>query len=1006
MSTPNSGGRRPVNPVKPSKNRHVTRSGKTIKINRSLAERVSAQKSAKANRKAERLATLPKGRVKRFLYHFQPRRMYKYWFSRDGGIMALKIMGVGFIAGFLLLVGLFAYFRKDLPNLRDINGDQFGGSIRYFDRTGQTLLWEDYDAMKRIPVGQTGQNQYMRDATVAIEDKDFFHHGGFDVRGIMRAGVSNLTGKGNTQGGSTITQQLVKLTQNWTKDRSYTRKAKELILSVELERSYSKQEILAGYLDTAPYGNVQYGVEAATRDYFHKGAKDLTLDEAAFMAAIPQSPSFYSPYGAYFKANTQESATALKARQHYILNLMYDQKMITKQQRDEAKKVDTLAKVQEQPQDKYAGIKAPYFVLAAKRQLEEQRGGVDSAKVGGWTVTTTLDLSKQTLAEEQVQKGLAQVKRQGGDEIAFAAEDVKTGQMVAVVGGVDFNDADHGKFNYATSPLPPGSSFKPYDYTTLIDTKPNVGAGSVIYDTQGPVGGYKCTNKNRPKEDKNANCLWDYDFHYPGPLTLRYSLGGSRNVPAVKAMLMAGVDKTISTAEKLGLKSGYKCYGDEQYSKEIPCYESSAIGDGAYLHLDEHVHGYASLSRNGLNIPQTYILKITNSSGKTISEWKPSKGTQAVKAESAYIVADMLSDPNASYFPAGRKPHRYKGWKFAMKTGTTNDNKDGWMMGFSTQYAAGVWVGYHTRQKVMSGTMEAMTQPVWQGWMDKAHDDIPPVDRVKPAGIQTQPAYVVRSAPSSKTSGAVIPSPSTDIYPSWYKPTAKTSGDQVIDKVSGKLATDCTPEAAKDKTTGAAANQFSVDTIASGGGTSGADTNNNDDVHKCDDIKPSIGLNMTSSGGSYLLSADVTQGTHPISSEKFTGKVNYVVDGQIVQTIDISGPGSGLASYTYTPDFSGTKTIYAQVVDSALYDSTSSEGTVTGGGGGLTLNVTGSGPYSATWNSISGYTSYSLCYGNNSPSTCSNVNGTAAIIPSFSGSNKRALVKTSDGSATSSTISF
>ncbi len=1012
MSTSSSnsnstGGRKPVNPTKISKNRHVTRSGKTIKINRSLAERITAQKSAKANRKAERLATLPKGRVKRFLYHFQPKRMYKYWFSRDGGIMALKIMGVGFIAGFLLLVGLFAYFRKDLPNLRDINGDQFGGSIRYFDRTGKILLWEDYDAMKRIPVGQEGQNQYMRDATVAIEDKDFFRHGGFDVRGIMRAGVTNITGKGNTQGGSTITQQLVKLTQNWTKDRSYTRKAKELILSVELERSYSKQEILAGYLDTAPYGNVQYGVEAATRDYFHKGANELTLDEAAFMAAIPQSPSFYSPYGAYYKANTEESKTALVARQRYILNLMYEQKMITKQQRDDAKKVDTIAKVQEQPQNKYAGIKAPYFVLAAKKQLEEQRGGVDSAKVGGWTVTTTLDMDKQTLAEEQVQKGLAQVKRQGGDEIAFAAEDVKTGQMVAVVGGVDFTDPDHGKFNYATSPLPPGSSFKPYDYTTLIDTKPNVGAGSVIYDTQGPVGGYKCTNKNRPKEDKNANCLWDYDFHYPGPLTLRYSLGGSRNVPAVKAMLMAGVDKTISTAEKLGLKSGYKCYGDEEYSKEIPCYESSAIGDGAYLHLDEHVHGYASLSRNGLNIPQTYILKITNSSGKTLSEWKPSKGTQAVKAESAYIVSDMLSDPNASYFPAGRKPHRYKGWKFAMKTGTTNDNKDGWMMGYSPQYAAGVWVGYHTRQKVMTGTMEAMTQPVWQGWMNKAHDNITPFDRVKPAGIQTQPAYVVRSAPSSKTSGAVIPSPATDLFPSWYKPTAKTSSDQTIDKVSGKLATDCTPDAAKDKTTGAAANQFSVDTIASGGGASGADTNNKDDVHNCSDIKPSIGLNMTSSGGSYLLSVDVTQGTHPISSDKFTGKVNYIVDGQIVQTVDISGPGSGLASYTYTPDFTGTKAIYAQVVDSVLYDNSSQEGTVTGGGNtGLTLDVSGGGPYSAVWNSISGYSTYTLCYGNNSPSTCSNVTGTSAVIPTFSGSNKKALVKTNDSAVTSSTVGF
>ena len=439
------------NSRRPRRNVHVTKSGKTIKVNRTLLQRWVQRKDAAEQRKAARKATLPQGRIKRLLYHFEPKRMYHYWFSRDGGIMALKIAGVGFAAGFLILVGLFAYFRKDLPNLRDISGNQIGGSIRYYDRTGKTLLYEDYDAVKRVPV-KGAVSQYLKDATVAVEDKDFFKHGGFDVRGITRAGVNNLLGKGSTQGGSTITQQLVKLTQNWTKDRSYTRKAKELILSVELERSYSKQEILAGYLDAAPYGNVQYGAEAASRDYFQKSAKDLTLDEAAFLAAIPKSPSFYSPYGAYYKSNIEDSKPALIGRQHYILDLMEQQGMITAKQRDDAKKVDTLATIHE-PQPKFAGIKAPWFVLAAKRQLEEDRGA-NSVKVGGWSVTTTLDLDKQALAEEQVAKGLAQVKRQGGDNIAFAAEDVKTGQMVALVGGVDFTNPDFGQINYAQTPLP------------------------------------------------------------------------------------------------------------------------------------------------------------------------------------------------------------------------------------------------------------------------------------------------------------------------------------------------------------------------------------------------------------------------------------------------------------------------------------------------------------------------------------------------------------------------
>jgi len=226
--------------------------------------------------------------------------------------MALKLLGVGLIAGFLIMVGVFAYFRKDLPNLRDISGQNIGGSIRYYDKTGQTLLWEDYDAVKRIPVKDEDININVEKATIAVEDKEFFHHGGFDVKGITRAAVSNVTGGGGTrQGGSTITQQLVRLTQpGISKEQTYQRKVKELILSIELERSYTKQEILTGYLNTAPYGNVQYGVEAAMRDYFQKSAKDITLDEAAFLAAIPKSPSYYSPYGPNY------NKAALVGRQH------------------------------------------------------------------------------------------------------------------------------------------------------------------------------------------------------------------------------------------------------------------------------------------------------------------------------------------------------------------------------------------------------------------------------------------------------------------------------------------------------------------------------------------------------------------------------------------------------------------------------------------------------------------------------------------------------------------
>lgn len=975
MSKANSGSSR-----KPRRNVHVTKSGKTIKVNRSIVQRWVQRKDASEQRKAARKASLPQGRVKRFFYHFHPKRVYKYWFSRDGAIMAVKIAGIGFAVGFIIIVGLFAYFRKDLPNLRDISGNKIGGSVRYYDRTGKTLLFEDYDAVKRIPV-KGDVAQYLKDATVAVEDKDFFKHGGFDVRGITRAGVNNVLGKGGTQGGSTITQQLVKLTQNWTRDRSYTRKAKELILSVELERSYSKQEILAGYLDAAPYGNVQYGAEAASRDYFQKSAKDLTLDEAAFLASIPKSPSFYSPYGAYYKNNTEESRQALVGRQHYILDLMQQQGMITTAQRDAAKKIDTVANIK-QPQAKFAGMKAPWFVLAAKRQLEIDRGA-DSVKIGGWTVTTTLDMDKQKLAEEQVAKGIAQVKRQGGDTAAFAAEDVKTGQMVALVGGTDFANPEYGQINYAQTPLPPGSSFKPYDYTALIENTTNFGAGSVLYDTQGPIDGYPCTIKATPRADKNANCLWDYDLQYPGPITLRYALGGSRNVPAVKAMLITGVEKTITTAEKLGLKSGYKCYQDQALTKEGACYGASAIGDGAFLHLDEHVHGYASLSRNGLNIPQTYILKVTDANNKTLTEWKPSKGEQVVRPESAYIVADMLSDPNASYFPAGNKPQRYGNWKFGIKTGTTNDAKDGWIMGMSTQYAAGVWVGYHSRQKVMSGFMETMTQPILQGWMRKAHDGLPAVDRVKPAGIQTLPAFVIRKHVAI---GSVEPSTATDLFPSWYKQSNKTTtGERTIDKVSGKLATDCTPELAKDKTNDAAANAFSGDRFVTGGLSTGSG-DEKDDVHKCSDSRPTVSLNKSANGASYDLSADVTQGTHPISGDKFKGTVNYLIDGQIIKSFNVDGPGVGLAAFTYTPDFAGSKTVSVQIIDSVLYSGTSDSSTISGSGGSAPLTITspannasGVGtPVNVSWSG--GSPKYTLFLDGGAYGSCSNTPATTCSV--------------------------
>ena len=297
----------------------TTRSGKTLKVNLSLADRKKAKKAQKATAKALYLSTLPKERWKRWLFRLRPRRIIAYWFSQEGGIMILKLIGASVVVCFFLLIGLFAYFKKDLPKITNLSGN-LGGSISYYDRTGKILLFTDYNSVKRQPVASQDISKYMKEATVAIEDKNFYHEGAFDVRGMIRAAFEDIKGGGALQGGSTITQQLVKLDEGWTDNRTIARKIKELILAVEIERQYTKNDILTAYLNVAPYGGLDYGVQAASEDYFHTAAKNLSLAQASMLAAIPQSPAYYSPYaGSRFNSavtNGTFSQSALLGRQH------------------------------------------------------------------------------------------------------------------------------------------------------------------------------------------------------------------------------------------------------------------------------------------------------------------------------------------------------------------------------------------------------------------------------------------------------------------------------------------------------------------------------------------------------------------------------------------------------------------------------------------------------------------------------------------------------------------
>ena len=1004
-------GRRRSSSVKTSK-------GKTLKLHQSLSDRIRARRHAMATRKAAYLSTLPKEPWKRILFRLQPKRLARYWFSREGGIMALKITGIGIIVCFFLIVGVFAYFRKDLPKITDLGGEKIGGSITYYDRTGNTVLWQDYDGVKRIPVASNDISPYMKEATVAIEDKNFYHEGAFDVRGILRAGINDLTG-GSTQGGSTITQQLVKLNENWTTTHTVTRKVKELILAVELERQYSKDDILTGYLNVAPYGGVEYGVESAARDYFGVDAKDLTIAQAAMLASIPKDPPAYSPYSdpQYNPADTENDfdQAGLIGRQQYVITQMVSQHLITQAQGDAAKKENILAEIHPL-QSLYNGIKAPYFVLAAKQELNEKYGAATVDR-GGWKVTTTLDLGLQNTAEQLVASNLPAVQRLTGgaaDEEATVLEDVPTGQIEALVGGTNFSNPDYGQNNYGAGILiPPGSSFKPYDYTTLINNNTNVGAGSVLYDSQGPLPGYPCTDTALPKN--GGNCLEDYDFLYPGPLTLRYAIGGSRNVPAVKAMLeavpndtssghVASINKVISTATAMmdnpySQGSTYNCYSDETLQDTTQCYGAAAIGDGAFLYLDDHVNGLATLGRLGVAIPRTYILKITDATGKVIDQFKQPQGTQAVRTDAAYIVDSMASDPNASYLPGsctattctplsrgGYKFQHDNGSTFAVKTGTTNNGFDGLMTSWSSKYAVVSWVGNHDRNVDLSAAsgaaMETLTEPLTRGMMEAAQAGKPVATWTQPSDIKTLPAFVVTKHIHY---GDIEPSPSNDIYPSWYQPKTGTSSSQTLDKVSGKIATSCTPDLAKNVQTNGNDNAFSIDIFVNGGMNNLSNTTATDDVHSCSDSPPTITVTAPAtcnasdnSDQGCTITVTASQGTHPLSGGPYTdapaSSITVQLGGQTINSQAIPSDSSDVYSYSfdYVPTSNQNATLTATVVDSVLYQGTNTSSSVNFNTAPAALTMTtakAGNPSSFAWTGGSGTYTVVKASGPGSPST-------------------------------------
>lgn len=868
-----------------------------------LATNKKVKADSKSRKKAEFLATLPKSRLKRIAYRMNPRRFFKYWFSKQGALMALKLAGLGLAFGIIFVIALFALFRKDLA----IGPDELTKRVqsrttKFYDRTGQVLLYELYKDQQLTFVKPDQISNNMKWATVAIEDKDFYKHGGFDVKGIIRSAVNNASG-GGKQGASTITQQLARNVILEDNTRSgiagYTRKLKELILSIELERTYSKDEILNFYLNSIGYGGTAYGVESAAKRYFGIPAKELSIEQAAYIASIPQYPSLYDSNSPSFDAETT------LARQRTVIDYMKEQGYINDEQAKNAKAVDILASIKPLSSEPTAK-KAPHFIDELIKQLEGKYGA-DNVRKGGWRVTTTVDWDMQQLAEKSIADNMAAVEARrggiGGDNAALVAVDPKTGQVMAMAGSRDYRYPGFGSFNAATSNLQPGSSLKPFVYGTLFQETNNYGAGSVIPDSPQSFNGTPVSN---------------FDKRYRGNISIRSSLAESRNLPAMKAATIVGMGNVIEAAKRAG-EINILCLAQNLCKDGYESDPFVAIGTGT-VQLDEHTMAYAALANGGIAKPESYVLKIEKGNGEVVQEWKdtagtPVWGTPERSAEVSYILSDILADDGARAPTFGRGVSYFnpRGVKAAVKTGTTDDSKDGWMMGYSPKMAVGVWVG-RSDGKVMGGYTDSKTGPIFGAFMRDVHSQ-----------ILTKPQYGYKSNEwyaQPKSVQKISVSGRSDLFPSWYKKPKEEARDFVVDRISKKLATACTPEAAKETIkVVVVSDPTKPGSEVIGAAPNGYDVTKEDDVHQCG-VEAATGFTISSTGQpsrTRTIEATFTQGPNAPQT------IEILVNGQVVS----SQPGAGTTySTTYKFPDVGTYNIQIRVTDTLLYQSTSSSQTI------------------------------------------------------------------------------
>lgn len=626
---------------------------------------------------------------------------------------------VFFVLGLIAFGGLFIWVSTlEIPDLSSFEQRRIQQSTKIYDRTGEVLLYDLHQDVKRTIIPFENISYHIKNATVAIEDDQFYRHWGIDPLAIVRAAVANFFAGDlfGGQGGSTITQQVIK-NSILEQEKRLTRKIKEAILALKIERMLSKDEILSHYLNESPYGGTIYGVEEASQAFFGKSAADVTLPEAAYLAALPQSPTYLSPYG--------NNKDALDARQKQVLSRMLVNNFITQEEYDAA----IATEVEFQPQA-VTGIRAPHFVMYIREKLVEKYGE-EALSEKGFRVITTLDWELQQEAERIVaEKAEYNKSTFNAENAGMVGIDPQTGDVLVMVGSRDYFDEEiDGNFNTALAPRQPGSSIKPIVYASALSE--GYTPETVVYDVK-----TQFSTTCEPWDQSNSNPCYspnNYNNKFVGPISLRNALAQSLNIPAVKVLYLTGIRDAIKLASDMGIST----------LNDPDRLGLTLVLGGGEVKLLEHTGAYAVFANEGVKAERREILRIEDAAGNVLEE-TPIKEERVLSRDVALQISDILSDNNARAPLWGYNSLvNFTERDVAAKSGSTNNSRDAWIMGYTPNFALGVWVGNNDNDS-MNGLSGLIATPMWREVMDIALASKEPKSFAQPPATPTDLKPILR----------------------------------------------------------------------------------------------------------------------------------------------------------------------------------------------------------------------------------------------------------------------